>query len=284
VIPPAALIFVPFGIMALGLPPLRPGVMLGGVVLGGLTFIGGQGPLWFAEHGWTLVLGAWFLCATVLVPAAGFLPRALAAVAGALASVALLLAPLPDGLRRLDGLVRQRVRGAAVDVASAWSPEGLGRFGEAMSGAAVRAAELQAELYPAMLALGSLSALGVAYWAWARLAVRDPQPLAPFRSFDFPDVLVWVLIASLVLVVAPLEPGLDRLGWNGALFMAALYALRGAAVLGTVAPRPGMAGRVVLALLIVLLYPVAVGTAMMVGLTDTWIDLRARHARAESET
>jgi len=285
VIPPAPLIFVPFGLMALALPPRRPMVMLGGALLGALAFAGGgRGPLWLVEHGWVLILGAWFVSATVAAPHLGFLPRALAAVAGAFASVALLVAPLANGLSRLDELVRDRVRGAAVDVVAAWNAESMGSVGEAMSDAAVRAAAMQAEVYPAMLALGSVSALGVAYWAWGRLARGEARPLAPFGSFGFPDALVWVLIAALALIVAPLGEGLARVGWNGALFMAALYALRGAAVLGTVAPRPGLLGRIMLGLLIVVLYPVAMGTALMVGLTDTWIDLRARHARLESES
>ena len=61
-------------------------------------------------------------------------------------------------------------------------------------------------------------------------------------------------------------------------FMAVLYALRGAAVLVVIRGVPGPLGMVVGALLVVFMYPLVMATTFIVGLSDTWLDIRARRA------
>jgi hypothetical protein len=138
------------------------------------------------------------------------------------------------------------------------------------------AAELQAKLYPAMLALASLAALGVSWWAFGRLARGERTPLGPLREFRFGDGMVWLLIAGLVLLGLPLNALATRIGENLLTFTAVLYALRGAAVLVMIGGVPGPLGMLLAALLIVFLYPFVMATTFLVGLSDTWLDIRAR--------
>jgi hypothetical protein len=60
--------------------------------------------------------------------------------------------------------------------------------------------------------------------------------------------------------------------------MAALYALRGFAVMVWLFGTPGLLGLVFGAIVFVLLYPIVMATTLMVGVTDTWLDLRARQS------
>ena len=59
-------------------------------------------------------------------------------------------------------------------------------------------------------------------------------------------------------------------------FMGALYALRGSAVFMFISGGLSVFGYVMLAIALVLAAPVVLGVAMVVGIGDTWFDVRAR--------
>jgi hypothetical protein len=102
--------------------------------------------------------------------------------------------------------------------------------------------------------------------------------LAPVRDFRFNDHLVWALVVGLVLLVTQSGVALARVGANLVVFMGALYALRGVAVLAFVSGGVSMFSYVAFAVLLVLVPPVILGTAALIGVGDTWLDLRARVA------
>ena len=58
--------------------------------------------------------------------------------------------------------------------------------------------------------------------------------------------------------------------------MGALYALRGSAVFMYISGGLSLFGYVLLAISLVLAAPVVVGVAMIVGIGDTWLDVRAK--------
>ena len=60
--------------------------------------------------------------------------------------------------------------------------------------------------------------------------------------------------------------------------MAALYAVRGLAVILSLFGSPSVLGTLFGILVFLMLYPIVMATTLMVGLTDTWLDLRARRA------
>jgi hypothetical protein len=286
VLSPGLLIFLPLSLFLLSLPPRRPLLVVLGVVLAGLALRGaGDNPLWYIERGWVLMLGAWFVVMVYALPAAGFFSRALAALGASAATVALFLALLPDGWGVLDWAMTRRIQDTASDASALWASSSAAsgwaeQFGEALS----RFAELQALLHPALAALESLAALGVAWWGYRRLAARERHPLGRLRDFRFGDHLVWLLIAGVLLLVLPMGEAAVRAGSNVLAFMGALYALRGAAILLVVFGLQGLGGAFIAGLLLLLLYPIALTTAIIVGLTDTWFDLRARRAAARPDS
>jgi hypothetical protein len=285
VVQPALLIFVPLALLLVGLPPRRPVLLaLAGLILW-LTFreVPAEPTLWYFERGWALVLGAWFLLAVTLLPQWRFLPRALLALAGSVVTASLFLLASRGGFQRLDGLLSDQLRGAARNAVATWSRlVGLDRVSEDLTSAVYAAAELQVKLYPAMLALASLAALGIAWWSFGRLAHGDRAPLGSLREFRFRDELVWLLVGSVLLLGLPLDALATRVGENVLTFMAVLYVLRGAAVLLVIGGVPGPLGIAVGVLLVVFLYPFVMATAFLVGLSDTWLDIRKRRQQAAS--
>ncbi len=286
---PVALLGFPAALLLLFLPPRalpqRTVALLAiGVAAWGLI----GDPLVLLNAGWAAVLAVWFLVAVYALPRAGFMLRAVTATAasGATAVVVALLRPdLLSATERGIGLVLRSLRDATV---AGWKARGqkvppgavemLDRFFAGWSFIA-----------PAVAALASIAALAAAWWVYRRLQDAEARPLAPVREFRFPDELVWLAIGGIALVLIPrLNADAQRVGANLLVFMGALYALRGVAVL-TALTRAGMGagGFLLVAVVAVLMggevlaamIMVAVLATVLVGLTDTWLDLRARVAR-----
>ena len=100
--------------------------------------------------------------------------------------------------------------------------------------------------------------------------------MSSLTEFRFPDVLVWVLIAGVALLVVPLADGAARVGSNLVFFMGALYAVRGAAVIMFLSGGLSFFGYVLLALGLVLVPPLVLTGALVIGIGDTWLDVRTR--------
>jgi hypothetical protein len=121
-----------------------------------------------------------------------------------------------------------------------------------------------------------MASLAVAWWARTRLLGEGDQGLGPLRHFRFNDHLVWLLVAGLLLLVVQWGDALVRLGSNTVVFMGALYALRGAAVFMFVSGGLSLIGYATFFVGLVLAAPVVLGVAMVIGIGDTWLDIRAR--------
>lgn len=278
VLQPALLIFVPLAVLLVAMPPRRPALLLvAGALVWLFFFRGHSGALWYVERGWALLLAAWFVAFAALWPERSFIARGLGAVAATTVTAGLLLLLPQAGFGQLDDVVNDQLRGLASETLSAWTAAlGFERVSAQLSTAVYAAADLQTLVFPALLGLGSLAGLAAAWFAYRRVVHGDAAPLKPLREFRFPNDLVWVLIAGMVLLVLPLGAVAERAGTNLLAFMAALYALRGLAVLLVVAGAPGPLGMVVGGLLLLFLYPLVMATTVVVGVTDTWLDIRAR--------
>lgn len=275
---PALVVAVPLGLMLVALPPRRFSRVLFGAALIALALTGFgaiRDGLWYLERGWVLLLGAWFIVMTGLVPAGSFLSRALSAVAATAVSTGAVLVGT-RGWSELDWRIAQRFHGAAVDAARLWGGgEGAGPA-RGVGDLLIRAAEVQSLVFPALVGLGSLTGLALAWLAFRHLAEAGRNPLGRLRDFRFSDHLVWLLIGGVVLLILPFGEALGRTGSNLVLFMGALYALRGLAVVLVLAGSPGPLAMVLGGLLVLLLYPLVLAATVVVGLSDTWLDLRAR--------
>lgn len=278
VMEPAVLVGVPYILLVVALPARRlPALLV--AVLAVLVVLGPgvRDGFWHVERGWGVLLAGWFLALTVRWPDRGFSTRALGAVAGSTAIVGAWVWARPGSWDMLDWLVSERIRGG---VATALEAVRVLRGEEGVSQALVmtvyQAADVQAEVFPAMVALASMAGLGVAWWLYARLGHGDGNGLGPAREFRFNDHLVWLFIGGLLLLVLGAGEGWSRVGSNAVLFMGALYALRGAAVVMFFYGGVSLFGGTLLALGLLFVAPVILGGAMVIGLGDTWLDLRER--------
>lgn len=241
------------------------------------------GPLGDLSRGWALLLGGAFLVATLARPAWGVLPRSLAAVLLALVmgGAAVLVA---GGWAEMDALIRTHLLTVSDTAFRGLRPAKadssvIAQFGET----ARQVANIQWQVFPALLALQSLAALALGSWAIARLRRTEAGVFAlrPLREFRFNDQLVWVVILGLALLVLPLDAMATRLGYNALLFMGGLYALRGLGVIVFLTGgAPSFLTVLFGAIMAVFLYPLVLTATVLVGLGDTWLDVRGRAATA----
>jgi len=254
-------------------------------------------------RGWSLLLAGSFGLVCLFGTSGAFLPRALSAIALALALSILM---------SLVGPVR------AIEAKKAVSEELTRRNSETMSTLNVFISEHPKEwqdlvaklpqvstlpadterllkelstrgllVFPALLALESLAALALAWTTYHRLGrARLGMPLGLLRDFRFNDQLVWGLIVGLTVLFLPTLVAMRGLGRNLLLFFGALYAVRGLGVLFWLLS-PG-AFTVALAIgFAMLMWPALQTMAVFgfmllalasfgLGLGDTWADWRNR--------
>ncbi|CAN5715732.1 hypothetical protein BH23GEM3_BH23GEM3_25510 [soil metagenome] len=278
------LIVLPLAVLLLGFAPRqrRSWVALGALAWA-LALVPGGGAQYLVSRGWALLLGGAFLLASLLRPRWGVFSRGLAAVAASLGVMGVWLA-FGGRWERVDWAMTEHFR----SIASLTAREFFGRFPDArwaadLSAIGGRMAEAQGVLFPALLALQSLAALTLAWWLFSQSrrgrALRSG--VRPLREFRFHDSLVWVLAAGLLLLVLPGGEWAARAGYNLLVFMVVLYALRGVAVFVFLARGAPTATSLVLgALAAVFFYPLVFTAALLVGLGDTWLDVRRRAVAA----
>ncbi len=241
------------------------------------------GGVWHLERGWAVLITGWFVSLTMLYPARSFLARALSAVVGTLASAILLLV-VSDGWGRADAIMVEQIEASVLGSLELLGTLDVGGVEAELTDAFARAARIQGVLFPAFLALSSVAALGVAWWVHVQSAGLAGPALRPLRDFRFADPLIWVFISGLVLMlVAEWSAGWGRLGTNLLAFMGGLYILRGAGVLLVLWGGISFATGLLLALAVLLAGPFVAFAAMLIGVGDSWLDLRARVAAAAGE-
>lgn len=245
-------------------------------------------------RGWGVLVAVAFGAWALLWPERSFLPRALASVALALLVGGLLSMVGPGGpagvrqvvaretLRRADAFEADwNQRLASKDWAEfrTTNAESATWFEGTLAEQRVmvrRAAEQSPSLFPALLALETLAALGLAWALYHRVGrARIGAPLVRLREFRFNDQFIWGLVSGLLFLVVPgLGPAKD-LGANLLVFFGALYALRGAGV-ALFLLAPGRVMTVVLVSVSVLFAGAAGVIFVGLGLGDTWLDWRRR--------
>ena len=139
--------------------------------------------------------------------------------------------------------------------------------------------QLVSRFLPGLVLLQSVAALAAA-WALYQLLARHPEgaALPRLRDFRFNDHLVWGVVLALLALVMPVGAGVLRpIGGSLATFFGGLYVARGLGVVLALAAAAGFGGplaAVLSALITVFLLPIALLSALALGVSDTWVDWR----------
>ncbi len=268
-----AIVGVPTAVAILAFEPPQTGTAVLALLLlaGAAAGFGEATPLWYIERGWAVLLAGGFAISTTLAPGRPILDRSLMGVAIAGGTVGAMGALRPDLPAALD----RHVSGQFDRVLAMYDSRA---FGSPVVDAAVRQfVGVWEAVYPAMLVLASVSALALCVYLLGRIRGEEAA-LPPLRHFRFSTHLVWVLILGLALLVLPAGDWAGRAGVNMVTVMGGLYLLRGAAVLVWLGAAVISSGWVIAvwAIAALALYPLTIGTALVVGVSDTWLDLRSR--------
>ncbi len=282
---PLVLIAVAFAFLTLAVAEVRIGSIVMGAAAFALAFAGDpSAALWYVERGWAILVAGWFAGVSLTWPERPFASRALGALGGASLWTAAVLASV-NGWQTVERLVEARIRASAEATLEFMGTIGSGEGGAGLAEAVSQTVELQSTLFPALLGLGTFACLGVAWWLHVRLSEGSDTGLGAWRSFRFPDPLIWAFIAGLVLVLmAGWGVGWGRLGANLVVFMGALYAFRGVGVLLFLSGGVSVLSGLLVVLGLVLAGPLLFMGAMVVGMGDSWFDLRNRARSGDGPT
>ena len=260
-------------LMARGPRDLRSAVIISAIVVA--VLLGDRSGLWWFERGWPLLLSGVFVWLVSWRAGWSFSAQALATLGLSVSAVTVIFLASPGSWLDVDTLMAMRA-GKAADMAVALLGDSLDDPARIVLAKVV---DVQVALFPAILAVSSLGALGLAVTLRAWLAGEIRESFGRLRGFRFNDHLVWVWLVGLALVVAPVGQIAERIGGNALFFMGALYVLRGLAVLLSFVGGISVTAGIIGSALVVLLYPVlalVLLVALIVGLGDTWLNLRGR--------
>lgn len=286
---PVWLVFVPLALLLLAFRNEDWMSLAVAAVILGLGFAGSRpgGMEWYVPRAWSLIAGGAFVLVSMRRGRDAWVDRSLQAIGVSIGVVLLIGVARPAVLQGVNWWMAGEIRQAALAAGSilqqlqgSADPE----IRRQLEVAVQRWVGFQQDVYPAMLLLATVAAFGLAWFGFERLSGRFRSP-GPLRDFRFSDHLIWLLIGGLCLLVLPLGRLAFRVGENAALFMGVLYLMRGAAILLWIgaAAATTVWSAVLLAVAALFLYPVVLGTALILGLSDTWIDLRDRLSRAKAD-
>jgi hypothetical protein len=237
---------------------------------------------WWLERAWVAVAAGWFVALSLRWPDTSFLRRGLTAVAGSVGVFGFAFVARPAAWAAVDWRIGERIRLAIGYAAEAMGMVQGAPLPDGVRDAIAETTRTQVELFPAILSLGTLAALGLAWWMYGRWARGWSRPLGRLKDFRFSDHLVWLLIGGLALAILGFGEGWTRAGSNTVVFMGALYVLRGAGVILFVNGGMSALGAVVFAFAVLFLAPIVIATMLVVGVGDTWLDLRTRMRKTSS--
>jgi hypothetical protein len=238
-----------------------------------IVMVGPYDGMWYLERGWALLLGGCFVGLSIVRPKMKISDRALEAVFGALVLVAILMTLMSGAWNIVDWVISDRIRATVAQVIALGGSEGLA---PALMTAFYQTAEVQILIFPALTALASMSALLLSWWLFIFFSGRSEEALGPVKNFRFNDHLIWMLVVGLFLLFTRWSEPLQRLGSNAVVFIGALCAVRGAAVIVFITGGFSFLGYAMTFLGLVIVPPIVLGGAVLIGIADIYLDFRKR--------
>ena len=270
---PSVLVAVPF-LLLVGTNTLRGYAILGATLIAIIiVMVGPYDGMWYLERGWALLLGGCFVGLSIARPKMKISDRALEAVFGALVLAAILMTLMSGAWNIVDWVISDRVRATVAQVIALGGSEGLA---PALITALYQTAEAQILIFPALTALASMSALLLSWWLFIFFSGRSEEALGSVKNFRFNDHLIWMLVVGLFLLFTRWNEPLQRLGSNAVVFIGALCAVRGAAVIVFITGGFSVLGYAMTLLGLVIVPPIVLGGAVLIGIADIYLDFRTR--------
>ena len=267
------LVAVPF-LLLVGTNALRGYAILGATLIAIIiVMVGPYDGMWYLERGWALLLGGCFVGLSIVRPKMKISDRALEAVFGALVLVAILMTLMSGAWNIVDWVISDRVRATVAQVIALGGSEGLA---PALITALYQTAEVQILIFPALTALASMSALLLSWWLFIFFSGRSEEALGSVKNFRFNDHLIWMLVVGLFLLFTRWSEPLQRLGSNAVVFIGALCAVRGAAVIVFITGGFSVLGYAMTLFGLVIVPPIVLGGAVLIGIADIYLDFRKR--------
>ena len=267
------LVAVPF-LLLVGTNALRGYTILGATLIAIIIVMAGPyDGMWYLERGWALLLGGCFVGLSIVRPKMKISDRALEAVFGALVLVAILMTLMSGAWNIVDWVISDRVRATVAQVIALGGSEGLA---PALITALYQTAEVQILIFPALTALASMSALLLSWWLFIFFSGRSEEALGSVKNFRFNDHLIWMLVVGLFLLFTRWSEPLQRLGSNAVVFIGALCAVRGAAVIVFITGGFSVLGYAMTLFGLVIVPPIVLGGAVLIGIADIYLDFRKR--------
>ena len=242
-------------------------------------------------RGWVILLAASFGLVSLWNDAMPFFTRALFTVALAMAVGFSIALSSSSGIARFQHAAGEefarRVAAAIERVEDQRSTEGWKQFAARYPSIDSGYDDMEivlreippraAAVLPALLALESLAALGLGWAVYRRVSAITIGPaLGRLTDFRFNDQLIWGLAVGATLCLLPQFQEGRGAGYNLLLFFGALYLVRGTGVLGWMSR--GRYALIFLLTLIPQVFVLFVAVTLVLGLGDTWLDLRRRNA------
>ena len=270
---PSVLVAVPF-LLLVGTNALRGYAILGATLIAIIIVMAGPyDGMWYLERGWALLLGGCFVGLSIVRPKMKISDRALEAVFGALVLVAILMTLMSGAWNIVDWVISDRVRATVAQVIALGGSEGLA---PTLITALYQTAEVQILIFPALTALASMSALLLSWWLFIFFSGRSEEAFGSVKDFRFNDHLIWMLVVGLFLLFTRWSEPLQRLGSNAVVFIGALCAVRGAAVIVFITGGFSVLGYAMTLFGLVIVPPIVLGGAVLIGIADIYLDFRKR--------
>ena len=270
---PSVLVAVPFLVLVATNLPHRYAILSATLIAMLIVMIGPYDGMWYLERGWALLLGGSFVGLSIVRPKMKISDRALEAVFGALMVLVILMTLIPGAWNVVDWVISDRVRATVTQVIALGGNEWLT---PAFISALYQTAEVQVLIFPALTALASMSALLLSSWLFTSFSGRSEEVLGSVKNFRFNDHLIWIFVVGLFLLFTRWSEPLQRVGSNAVVFIGALCAVRGAAVIVFITGGFSVLGYAMTIFGLVIVPPIVLGGAILIGIADIYLDFRKR--------
>ena len=270
---PSVLVAVPFLVLVATNLPHRYAILSATLIAMLIVMIGPYDGMWYLERGWALLLGGSFVGLSIVRPKMKISDRALEAVFGALMVLVILMTLIPGAWNVVDWVISDRVRATVTQVIALGGSEWLT---PAFISALYQTAEVQVLIFPALTALASMSALLLSWWLFTLFSGRSEGVLGSVKNFRFNDHLIWIFVVGLFLLFTRWSEPLQRVGSNAVVFISALCAVRGAAVIVFITGGFSVLGYAMTIFGLVIVPPIVLGGAILIGIADIYLDFRKR--------